>query len=344
MKLRITAIMVLVLLAAASCYAATSSSSSGNDKPKPVEVPMAERPMIAVVAFDDGSLQRQSWWGSSWNIGSGLADILTTALLETNRFRLVERSLLESVMKEQDLGASGRVDPKTAAKIGSIIGADYLIMGKVTQFSWDTKSTGAVIPIGGWGGVGASKTKARVGVDLRVVDSTTSEILGSYNGYGEESKGKLVVGHQDIGGFAIGSSDFMNTILGMATRKAINAWVENFCKAVDSKKITLIAKNKPRIHPDGIVLNVEGNTIIANTGTVKGYAVGDKVEIHRKTKELKDPETGEIVKVMTDLIATGVVTKAEEKTCDITFTAVGDKQPAEGDIVKFVSSPSTSGS
>ena len=308
--------------------------------PKPVNVPMADRPCLAVVSFDDGSLQRQEWWGPKWDVGSGLADILTTTILDRNRFRLLERNLLEKVVAEQDFGASGRVDPKTASKIGRITGADYLIMGKVTQFSWDTKKTGILIPLGGLGGLGASQTKARVAVDLRIVDATTAEILGSYTGKGEESKGSLIVAHSEIGGLLLGSSDFMNTILGQATRKAISEWCDSLCRAQDEKKLNLVAKHRPVMRPDGVVLYAEGSTIIANTGTAKGYAVGDKVEIHRKGRELRDPDTGEILRVLTELIGTGVIVKADEKTADISFARMDTSKAAvEGDLLRFVAPP-----
>ena len=325
--------LVLILATGLACVPALAADKPA---PKDINVPMAERPCLAVVSFDDGSLRREEWWGRKWDVGSGLADILTTTMLKRNRFRLLERTLLQKAMAEQDLGASGRVDPKTAAKIGQIIGADYLIMGKVTQFSWDKKQTGAIIPISGIGGLGVSRTKAHVAVDLRIVDATTAEILGSYTGKAEESKGSLVVGHTEIGGLFIGSSDFMNTILGQATRKAITEWCDNLCRAQDENKLQLVAKHRPVMHPDGAVLYVQGAMGITNTGTAKGYAVGDAVEIHRKGKELVDPETGEVLRVLTNLIGTGTVTKVDGKTADISIALIDPSNAAmAGDLVKF---------
>lgn len=330
--MRLLVIVVLALVALSSV-----APAANNPPPPAVDVPMTERPFIAVASFDDGSIKRESWWGAHWDVGSGLADMLTTELLQKNRFRLVERSLLDSIMKEQDLGATGRVNPQTAAKIGKIIGADYFIMGKVTMFSWDTRSTGSILNLGGLAGVGASKSKARVSVDLRIVDTETGEILGSFQGKGEDSRSSVAVGYSKIGAFAIGSSDFQNTILGTATRNSIIDWTNNFCKGVDGKKPDLPPKHLPVMHPDGAVLNVSGNTVISNTGSSKGYAVGDEVEIRRKGKELKDPDTGEVLKVLSDLVAKGIVTKVEEKTAEISFTASDAANlPADGDLVIFI--------
>jgi curli biogenesis system outer membrane secretion channel CsgG len=301
-----------------------------------VNVPMAERPCLAIVSFDDGSLQRQSWWGSGWDVGSGLANILTTTMLDAGRFRLLERSLLEKVTSEQDFGATTRVDASKAAKMGKIIGADYLIMGKVTEFTWETKGGGGLGAIaGGIVGVAASRTKARVCIDVRVVDADTAEILGSYSGKGEESRSKFAIGSSQIGAIAFGSSDFMQSILGLATKKAIDQWETNLCQALDSKKLVLVPKHRAPVRPDGSVLGVEKNTLISNTGSSKGYAVGDAVEIHRKGKVLKDPDTGEVLRVMTELVCKGKIVRVDEKTADIRFDASAKGAPIEGDLVRY---------
>jgi curli biogenesis system outer membrane secretion channel CsgG len=57
-------------------------------------------------------------------IGDGLADMLATALFQSNRYVVLERQALSDVLAEQDLGASGRVRAETAAAIGRIEGAD----------------------------------------------------------------------------------------------------------------------------------------------------------------------------------------------------------------------------
>lgn len=334
-RLSITIMIGLFVALALPVYAAEAA-------PQPEEqyVPIGERPSIAIVALDDGAVKRESWWGTNWDVGTGLADILTTTMLEKNRFRLMERNLLDKAIAEQDLGASSRVDARTAVKIGKVIGVDYLLMGKVTQFAWATRNTGGIGGvIGGIAGVRSSNTKANVEVDIRIVDAETAEILGSYSGKGEDSRGKVhiaALGRSGLGGIEFGSTDFMNTILGVATKKAVDDWLCNFCGALDAKKLVLTPKNRPMARPGGVVLNIEGSVIIANIGTSKGYLPGDKVELHRKGRVLKDPDTGEVLKVLTELIGIGSITRIEDKTAEITFTVVeGAEKPVEGDLVRY---------
>ena len=66
--------------------------------------------------------------------GRELSDMLSNELLGTGVFKVVERKKLEGVLNEQDLAASGRVAKGTAAKMGKLTGAQYLITGSVSSF------------------------------------------------------------------------------------------------------------------------------------------------------------------------------------------------------------------
>ncbi|WP_264357651.1 CsgG/HfaB family protein [Chlorobaculum tepidum] len=54
--------------------------------------------------------------------------MLISELASTNSFRVLERKELDTVLDEQDLGRSGRIDPRTRAKVGKITGAKYLVV------------------------------------------------------------------------------------------------------------------------------------------------------------------------------------------------------------------------
>jgi curli biogenesis system outer membrane secretion channel CsgG len=65
----------------------------------------------------------------------GIEAMLTDAMHQTSRFIMVEREVLSTAIKEQDLGASGRVSKPSAAKIGNILGAEYLIKVVITEYN-----------------------------------------------------------------------------------------------------------------------------------------------------------------------------------------------------------------
>ena len=65
--------------------------------------------------------------------GEYVAEKLMIALMETGKFELVERSHLETVIKEQQLGQKGELDDKSAASIGNMAGAKAVLIGTLTN-------------------------------------------------------------------------------------------------------------------------------------------------------------------------------------------------------------------
>lgn len=117
---------------------------------------------------------------------SGLEELLTTALFNTHRFRLIERKALVDLMGEQDAGASGRIDEATATRIGKLAGAEYLVLAAVNDYDPDFKShkTGGGIfgrvpgaDALGAGGLDLHGKAVKVVLSLRVVHATTGEIM-----------------------------------------------------------------------------------------------------------------------------------------------------------------------
>jgi TolB-like protein len=104
------------------------------------------RPGIAVLPFDNGG----SYGSASENfelLGVGLQASLTYELGANTNLRVVDRAVLRQVMAEQDLGASGRVDAQTAARIGRIVGARYVVAGSFIDLFGDFTMTGRIIDV-----------------------------------------------------------------------------------------------------------------------------------------------------------------------------------------------------
>lgn len=181
---------------------------------------------IAVLPFDDGSIQR--WWGNDWDVGTGVADELVTALLNTGRFRLIERERINHILREQNFGASGRVDPRSAARVGKILGVDYLVMGKITEFTTDSKGFAGVDSSKGVG-LGVKANIARVAIDARLVDATSAEIIAAVTGRGEKKQTSLAIVNKSVG-VAFGSNEFKKTSLGQALRDAVNSVAEQLAE------------------------------------------------------------------------------------------------------------------
>jgi TolB-like protein len=81
---------------------------------------------IAVVEFADLE-------GNVTNFGRFLAEELITRLHETEKFKVIERQLLNQVIKEQKLTLSGIVDPKSAKQLGQVLGVDAIVSGSISD-------------------------------------------------------------------------------------------------------------------------------------------------------------------------------------------------------------------
>jgi TolB-like protein len=110
------------------------------------------RPGIAVFPFANGGSYGQSKEDFD-ALERGIAGMMISELAQNPAARVVEREQVQRLLDEQNLGAQGRVDPQTAAKVGKLVGARYVILGNFIDFYGDFR------------------------VDIRLVNTETSEIV-----------------------------------------------------------------------------------------------------------------------------------------------------------------------
>lgn len=141
------------------------------------------RPLPTVSVPDFKNNVTGTWW---WQgpVAQDLSSALANELAATGELKLVERRQLGQVLSEQELAELGivRKDSPAAAKKGAMIGARYIVLGTVTSYESDTdvESKGSGMSFLGFGGSKQNTvTKDYVAIDIRVVDSTTGEIVGS---------------------------------------------------------------------------------------------------------------------------------------------------------------------
>src|SRR5467141_1652090 len=94
------------------------------------------RPGIAVLPFDNSGSYGQNKENFD-ALQKGIAGMLISELAANPAARVVEREQIQSLLDEQSLGASGKATPETAAKIGKLVGARYVIAGTFIDFYGD---------------------------------------------------------------------------------------------------------------------------------------------------------------------------------------------------------------
>jgi len=163
-------------------------------------------------------------------IGSGLREMLITALVNSGRFSVVERQELSAVMQEQELAVSGAAEQGTGPQRGKIKTADLIITAAVTEFEPSAVGGGAGIGGGGdigkgvlGGLLGASLNKAHMALDIRVIDASTSEVLAATRVQGQASDiaGGFMAGFLGSWGLGAGLSMYANTPMEKAIRICI---------------------------------------------------------------------------------------------------------------------------
>jgi curli biogenesis system outer membrane secretion channel CsgG len=175
----------------------------------------ADKPVLAVAEFKNQT--GAGWWRGG--VGWELSDMLTNELASTEKFKMVERKKLQSVLKEQDLAASGRIRPGTGAKIGQVTGAQYLVTGTVSSYQEKTEGMGGGISFGGVS-VGGKRHEAYMAVDLRVINTTTGDVEFVRTVEAKSSGGGMNLGVYR-GGFGGHLNQYQDTPAGKAIRGVI---------------------------------------------------------------------------------------------------------------------------
>jgi len=214
-----------LVIAAAGCATAepTATVTSGGGPTMQQAQQEAYNGPKARVAVNKFTIKSAKGHGE---LGQGLADMLTTAMFNSNRFIVLDRTDVGAVMQEQDLGASGRIKQETAAPIGQMEGAELLVTAAVTAF--EPNAGGAIggigVPIGGGAalGVGGGGKQAYMAMDLKVVDTKTGRIVGAVTVEGKSTDWFAGIGGA-IGGVPIpfGIGMYQNTPMEKAIRVCI---------------------------------------------------------------------------------------------------------------------------
>lgn len=148
--------------------------------------------------------------------------MMTSALVESDRFIVLERAQLKSILTEQELAGKGVTSGTATPGLGKMAGVQLMIFGAVTEFGAADKGSDTSIGAGGGSGVlggllsGAISRQSSSGsfaMDFRIVDTTTGRILETHTVREElESSGfGISLGFDNV---ELGTSQFYKTPLG----------------------------------------------------------------------------------------------------------------------------------
>ena len=268
----------------------------------------AQQNLIAVMPIEEGDL---NWrWFSEDEILSGITQMITDKLVAKEDIKVIERTRLRQVIKEQELGSSGLVESTTAAKIGRILGVDSIVLGTLTYM--EVKEGTSI----GFGPFETSSVEAEVALSGRLVDTTTAEIKSSFEGRAKASDRSFKI--SNFKGLSFGSTAFKESALGKSINQATDSLVEDIAAEIEANE----GQSK-----EGKIVKLLGNKLIIKVAT-DDLIVGTTAKIVRKiaVEELDNPVTMSIGKVKIISISQGAV---------IAKVINSEEKVQKGDLVKF---------
>ena len=195
-------------------------------------------------------------------------DILSSKLAQSGKFILLEREDLDVLVRE-------------AGDQMNKIGADYIILGSITEYGRKSEGHEQVFS--------STKTQTvEAGVSVRLVEAATGLII-----YSDEAKGYAETTTKQTLGIG-GSAGFDATLSDKAISAALSQLVENIINKCMDKPWR------------SYLLAEDAGSYIISGGASQGIAVGDKFNVYKKGRKVKNPQTGMEIELPGTLI--GVVT------------------------------------
>ncbi|MCB0689375.1 MAG: hypothetical protein KDC53_22710 [Saprospiraceae bacterium] len=237
----------------------------------------------------------------SHQVGSGLTDMLSNALVECGCFSVVERSRMDDLMDELSLGMDGTVSSKSAAQVGNLLGAQYLVMGTITEFA-ENESGGGAIGLLKKVGAGVGLTQAHVGLIIKVVEVETGQVILSKS-IDKKVKKLGLIGGQGMLGLALAGAykskamedaieeAIIETVSYFVAEKgifnradsgkpnAVRSETESTCPALLDGSSPTIMVVIPEVHIARRIPDPAGETEIIRKFAEKGFRVVDPTQI-----------------------------------------------------------------
>lgn len=273
-SLVVTALGAVILTGCAT----TTPTVVNVEKPTSLQPKIAEQKQepvlkrkVAIARFgNEAQYGKSALFGinNDYNAEKQATDVLSAKLTQSGKFILLERSDLDKINKET-----------TTFNLQSMnIGADYLIVGSVTEFGRKNISDTGVF----------SRSKIQTAyakVSVRLIDVKTGQIVFAQEGSGEADS-------EAGSAFGVGKHVGYDSTL---NDKAISAAISS---VVDGIMQNLLAKPWR-----SYVLSVENGGVIIAGGANQGLKIGDTLSVYGQGKQMKNPQTGMMIELPGSKIA-----------------------------------------
>lgn len=219
---------------------------------------------VAIARFTDETRHGNAFVLNESNdrVGKQAMDILSARLSETGKFLMLERADLDKIRSEKALTGAQQEQ----------IGADYLIVGSISEFGRSAESEVGIF----------SRNKiqaARAKVNVRLIDVKTGQIIYSEEGSGE-------------------ATAEANTVFGVGQKAAYDASLDDKAiSAAISQLISNLVNNLMDQPWRAYVIGEQDGLYILTGGTAQGIAVGDEFSLMKPGQQVRNPQTGMLLEL-----------------------------------------------
>lgn len=195
-------------------------------------------------------------------MGKQALDILSAKLGASGKFILLERNDLQQLLEEAN---------RNGQSAQQAIGADYMIIGSITEFGRKNTSQSQVFT--------TSKTQTvEAAVSIRLVDVATGQII-----YSDQGKGSAEITTKSTFVGTGGHAGYDATLSDKAISAAIDQLVENIINKLSDKPWK------------SYLLSYDSDAIIIAGGKSQGIEPGMVFAVKTVGKNVKNPQTGIMV-------------------------------------------------
>lgn len=258
--------LVVIALVWTFAGAAVRAEDAGGGAPAspptaPAPVASAGKATLAVLPFEAAPGLRSN---RSAEIAL-LEDALVRAFVSTNKFDVLERSKMQSVIDEHQFSASSLADPGNAAALGKLSGAQYLVVGNVHELGVHV-SQEEIPYVHEW----KCTESASLRIELRVVQTKLGRIVAAHDGGGNESAPFRQSGRCGT------SADRM------------------LSRAIGRISEVLVGKVLDAVYPLRVV-HVSDDEVVLNRGAGSDFKVGSTLDCFVSGTAIVDPDTGDVL-------------------------------------------------
>ncbi len=236
-----------------------------NEISEPTDETRTLKRKVAIARFSNETSYAKGLFYDKNNdpMGKQAVDILSTKLASSGKFILLERQDYQLIKDELNIADNDAFQE---------IGADYLIIGSITEFGRKNVGESKVFS--------RSKTQiVEAGISIRLIDVSTGQII-----YSEESKGQAETSNKTTLGLGK-RTDYDSSLSDKAISAAISQLVENIINN---------CLNRPW---KSYFLSYDQDGIIISGGKSQGIKLGDLFDVFTKGRKVKNPQTGMFIEL-----------------------------------------------